>query len=724
MSNFFVAGSTPQEEREERNPQSIEVHAHLATDLAKSRLKDTAIDITEMGGTSIASVSTARVPPWTPNGFSRLETFGIQGVPLLQEPSSLGSVPFDATVSRAGRSSPPPLLPATARTGCFQPNREVDVRGKLTLDAQRLMEVADIEYLQTVDLIGVDERSSADGVVNVHADCDLQSEKVAELEPGTRFYIVENRELDDGTQRSLIVLEGDEIPLGWATAYTSDGTPLMLVFARPRYEVAKKPLKLRQRFEQTSKFLKQLSVGTKLHITEMRRTVDGTQRVCVIVIGDHEECGWVSSQLPDGRRTLRELKDDTPQGFAQFPPFPVRPKVDWQKRYAEMTYEALDAAAQTLLGMRPKIYLNSSQTMKDRAVAFDERAEAVERRVQPLKKSMLKGGRMPVNIVLAYCIRDGVAPNWIPLTPELFMKEGSEAGKTPSSKGKIAKMDFRMYVRQLLDVKDMTSSMKGADEIDSLFPELDKDDSGEIDIEEIIVWMAQLKIQLEKYEIMLAEELQMAVNYRNHRTDIGPMTTVTKNAEVALEEHTKAKAVVSEVGNQLGSVLKKDSDQGGKSMVEVAADWMRIAAGPVDKKSFRHTFKKLGLAGETDDIDRLHTSLCKRGGEKDGDFDDAGALAKALEFAIADSEKARGIMRACNIQIIETTRPLRPVQADYLKQMKVWEEEARYEEDREKRRRAEEKVREREAARKAKLVKRRTVTADALEIGESWEAQK
>ena len=56
--------------------------------------------------------------------------------------------------------------------------------------------------------------------------------------------------------------------------------------------------------------------------------------------------------------------------------------------------------------------------------------------------------------------------------------------------------------------------------------------------------------------------------------------------------------------------------------------------------------------------------------------------------------------------------------------MKVWEEEARYEEDREKRRRAEEKVREREAARKAKLVKRRTVTADALEIGESWEAQK
>ena len=95
--------------------------------------------------------------------------------------------------------------------------------------------------------------------------------------------------------------------------------------------------------------------------------------------------------------------------------------------------------------------------------------------------------------------------------------------------------------------------------------------------------MAQLKIQLEKYEIMLAEELQMAVNYRNHRTDIGPMTTVTKNAEVALEEHIKAKAVVSEVGNQLGSVLKKDSDQGGKSMVEVAADWMRIAAGPVDK---------------------------------------------------------------------------------------------------------------------------------------------
>ena len=82
-------------------------------------------------------------------------------------------------------------------------------------------------------------------------------------------------------------------------------------------------------------------------------------------------------------------------------------------------------------------------------------------------------------------------------------------------------------------------------------------------------------------------------------------------------------------------------------------------------------------------------------------------------------------MRACNIQIIETTRPLRPVQGRLPQADEgVGGGEERYEEDREKRRRAEEKVREREAARKAKLVKRRTVTADALEIGESWEAQK
>ena len=270
------------------------------------------------------------------------------------------------------------------------------------------MEVADIEYLQTVDLIGVDERSSADGVVNVHADCDLQSEKVAELEPGTRMFIVENRELDDGTQRSLIVLEGDEILLGWATAYTSDGTPLMLVFARPRYEVAKKPLKLRQRFEQTSKFLKQLSVGTKLHITEMRRTVDGTQRVCVIVIGDHEECGWVSSQLPDGRRTLRELKDDTPQGFAQFPPFPVR-KVDWQQRYAADDLQSRRGCVFWLrrgCGRRDLIVSGLSQraTAPSRLTRgrMPSSAGAIGR-----QKSMLKGGRMPVNIVLAYCIRDG-----------------------------------------------------------------------------------------------------------------------------------------------------------------------------------------------------------------------------------------------------------------------------------------------------------------------------
>lgn len=78
------------------------------------------------------------------------------------------------------------------------------------------------------------------------------------------------------------------------------------------YEVIRGPLKVRRHFEYNSAFVAQLPVGTQVVPVEARRTSEGAQRVCVVVVGDERPVGWITARHATtgngvAKRTVREV---------------------------------------------------------------------------------------------------------------------------------------------------------------------------------------------------------------------------------------------------------------------------------------------------------------------------------------------------------------------------------------------------------------------------------
>lgn len=142
--------------------------------------------------------------------------------------------------------------------------------------------------------------------LEVNAECDPNSSVVAELQPLRRLRVLVTRKLEDGTVRACVVLEGSTTPLGWVTSMSADGVPHIYLYSRPLYEVCTSP-KVRSSYDPTSRFVKQLPIGLKLHVVEARRTAEGALRVRIVPVGQTEPLGWITAKKPDGSRTIREM---------------------------------------------------------------------------------------------------------------------------------------------------------------------------------------------------------------------------------------------------------------------------------------------------------------------------------------------------------------------------------------------------------------------------------
>eukprot|EP00900_Chrysochromulina_parva_P007466 jgi/Chrpa1/16720/Chrysochromulina_OHIO_Genome00009174-RA len=71
---------------------------------------------------------------------------------------------------------------------------------------------------------------------------------------------------------------------GWLSILSSDGVLRVNKYARPIFEVTCHSLKMRRNASTDSEYVRQLSQGTRLHITELKR-VDGAVRAHVVVLG-------------------------------------------------------------------------------------------------------------------------------------------------------------------------------------------------------------------------------------------------------------------------------------------------------------------------------------------------------------------------------------------------------------------------------------------------------
>ena len=148
------------------------------------------------------------------------------------------------------------------------------------------------------------------------AECETSNDLVGEPLPiDARFYILESRRLQNGAKRARVVLKGQETPFGWLTQQSPDGrAKIRSVYARPLYQVVRLAI-VRRRFELTSEEVGTLPVGSKLHIVETRRTPEGAQRVCVVLVGQDKVYGWLTARKPHQCTvTLRAIPDDPSEG--------------------------------------------------------------------------------------------------------------------------------------------------------------------------------------------------------------------------------------------------------------------------------------------------------------------------------------------------------------------------------------------------------------------------
>lgn len=568
------------------------------------------------------------------------------------------------------------------------------MRERLALASQRLMEIADLSYLHAADLVASDERSSHDGIVNVHAEYSLSSKVVAELTSHTRLYCFEMRELDDGTKRALVMLEGDTSPLGWATSITSDGIPLIYMFARPLYEVEKRPLKVRQHFEQTSKYLKQLPAGTRMHILEHRRTMDGAQRVCVVVIGDWEPIGWVTSKKPNGKRTLLEVKGlsngsggrRSTSVVMEAGPARSSPSASAggpsSSKYTHMATEALETAAVEFVSQLGAIIPSSNLAAASDAIGA--KAEVLEDKVRPLRTSVLEDGEKPLSVELGEILRERKTD------VNQMMRDASSSNTDDRKDGLIDKMEFRMFIRTLLDQNGMLSNAVGANEIDNLFPALDTDGSGSIDMAELKTALVVMDDSVKAHQAQIDVELARAHVYRARVSRIEPVIAATMRAENAVrdrEAHLK-----KSVGNALGTMLLSK----GLAVEDVAGLWTRD--GPVDKVTFRRETEAMGWKAEVAEIDGLFDRLAR----SSGGILDKNKLKELLSRLQADAEASVPTIRRLNIEIIESTKALKVIQTDHKQIMHIEDHQEAQ---------AERESQEREAQR-AEAKKRAAVAAD------------
>ena len=180
----------------------------------------------------------------------------------------------------------------------------------------------------------------------------LDSEFVTQLHVGARVHVVEMRKIisKSGAERALVSMAGEDVPIGWITArkaaQAGAGWIRLLSHgdtAQPAADAARpvrRPTRsaaghqlqevvhacsVRRGYELGSAKVCTLAAGTVVHVVELRRLPDGTQRVCVVLLGGQQPIGWLSRVSSKGAM-LRELHGPRAPSADAHPPADAQPR--------------------------------------------------------------------------------------------------------------------------------------------------------------------------------------------------------------------------------------------------------------------------------------------------------------------------------------------------------------------------------------------------------------
>jgi hypothetical protein len=134
--------------------------------------------------------------------------------------------------------------------------------------------------------------------LSVRESAEPSAPVVTQLKPRTQLHVLRESALEDGTPAALVALVGNSAsPLGWVTARSAVGEAFIHVCARPLYVLGDEPLKVLQQTWPASRFVTTLQPGTKLHVLDMHRVEDGSQRVYIVPLGFCQPIGWYACRI-------------------------------------------------------------------------------------------------------------------------------------------------------------------------------------------------------------------------------------------------------------------------------------------------------------------------------------------------------------------------------------------------------------------------------------------
>ena len=116
------------------------------------------------------------------------------------------------------------------------------------------------------------------------------------MKQGTRFRVLETVGRGDGVQHMHAVLDGETEPIGWL-AVRSHQTIKPAATTLPCFQCTTL-LKVREQADMSSSAITTLPEGTIVHVLETKRLMDGSQRVCVALLGEEGIFGWATSWKP------------------------------------------------------------------------------------------------------------------------------------------------------------------------------------------------------------------------------------------------------------------------------------------------------------------------------------------------------------------------------------------------------------------------------------------